>query len=100
MIKKYKFKSKVWLYHSTKCSWYFVNLPEDLSVEIKFLKSGKTKGWGAIRCNAKIGNSLWQTSIFPYAKTKTYILPIKKEIRKEENISENKTLNISLEIDI
>ncbi|MDX1950173.1 MAG: DUF1905 domain-containing protein [Rickettsiales bacterium] len=96
--RKYKFKSKVWLYSSPKSSWHFVSVPEDISAEIKFLNSCIRRGWGAIKCSSKIGKTLWKTSIFPDSKSKTYLLPIKKEVREKENITIDKIVNIVLEI--
>ncbi len=65
----------------------------------KEMQKGKLRrGWGAVYANAKIGKSLWQTSIFPDRHSVTYILPLKKQIRFEENLYDGVEVNISIEI--
>ncbi len=38
--------------------------------------------------------------MFPYAKTQSYILPIKADVRKKENIFVGKMLEIGLAINV
>ena len=97
-LREYNFKSKVWQWHASD-SWYFVSLPKEESKEIKELYSFPRHGFGAIAVIVQIGDTTWETSIFPDSKTGTYILPLKKSIRKLEKISEGDMVEILLEID-
>jgi hypothetical protein len=45
---------------------------------------------------AQIGRTRWQTAMFP--KDERYILPLKANIRKAENLSEGDTVTIHLEV--
>lgn len=102
----FTFKGECWLWHAqNQVSWHFITLPQDKSEEIKFFNEnlhrafiGKKRGWGAVRVEVTIGKTTWQTSIFPYAKTKAYILPIKAEVRKKEKIAVGDSVHVSLKI--
>ena len=85
----FSFSGECWRWQSIATAWYFITLPEDKSEEIKFFSenhNAKRRGWGAVRVQATIGKTTWQTSIFPYSQSKAYILPIKAEVRKKEKI--------------
>ena len=45
-----------------------------------------------------IGNSEWKTAIWFDSKKKTYLLPIKAEIRKKEKIIAGKIIGVKLVI--
>ena len=92
----YNFEAKLWLYKGGKASWHFITVPEKESAQIKFLNEGFTAGWGSIPVNVTIGRTNWKTSIFPDKKTKTYLLPIKAEIRKKEDLKLDDTININI----
>jgi hypothetical protein len=42
-------------------------------------------GWGVIPVRARIGNSDWETSLFP--RDGGYVLPVKDRIRQAERIA-------------
>ncbi len=93
----FNFQAKVWLY-SGKSAWHFISLPKALSAKIKKLFLGLERGWGSLPVRVKIGESEWQTSIFPDKKTKSYLLPLKAGIRKTENIKVADKVKVSIEI--
>jgi hypothetical protein len=74
-------------------------VPEDISTKIKEMQKGKLRrGWGAIYVKAKIGKTEWQTSIFPDRRSATYVLPLKKEVRYEENLYDGEEFQFKIEI--
>jgi Domain of unknown function (DUF1905) len=91
------FTAPCWLY-SGKGAWYFVSLPEDSATEISYfskaLNGGKRIGWGSVRVTVQVGKTVWQTSLFPDSKNKSYVLPIKAAVRKAENIIEGKPVKV------
>ena len=95
----FRMKAKVWQYPGM-AGWHFLSLPKKQSKEIKSIFEGMSRGWGSLPVNITIGKSKWKTSIFPDKKSGTYLLPLKSEIRKKENITEGKTVSFSLEIRI
>jgi len=47
--------------------FFFVNIPEDQSSDIKAISKTATYGWGVIPVTVQIGNTEWTTSLFPKA---------------------------------
>jgi len=103
---KFKFKSKVFIWVSPNSyskdhsgAWRFARVPENISLKIKNLQKGKSRrGWGAVYVKAKIKKSEWTTSIFPDRHYALYLLPLKKEIRYEENLYDGININVTIEI--
>jgi len=92
---KYGFRSTVWKY-SGVAGWHFVSLPETLSKEIREHLKWQEEGWGRIKAAAKIGQSDWETAIWFDTKKNTYLLPVKAEIRKKENLKTGDTKSIEI----
>lgn len=88
---KYEFSAILW----QQC-WYFVSLPEEMSNEIRANLKFQEEGWGRMKAVAKIGHSQWETAIWFDTKRKTYLLPIKAEIRKKENIGIDSEIKVYL----
>jgi hypothetical protein len=99
----FTFTDKCWLWQSTATAWHFITLPKDKSEEIKFFDENmheKRRGWGAVRVLVTIGNTTWETSIFPSSELKAYILPIKAEVRKKEKFAAGDTVTVKLKINV
>jgi hypothetical protein len=63
------------------------------------MQKGKLRrGWGAVYVKAKVKKTEWQTSIFPDKRSNTYVLPLKKEVRFEENLYDGEEFNFSIEV--
>lgn len=78
-------------------AWVFASVPKDISAELRALPTPK-RGFGSIKVIATIGATSWNTSVFPGSATSTYLLPIKKDVRKVENLLVGDNANIQLEI--
>lgn len=94
---KFKLRGKVWLYPG-EAAWYFVTVNKKASREIRGTFGESGRGFGAIRVAVAIGGTRWMTSIFPDSKSRTYLLPIKAQVRKKENIREGTMLSYTLTI--
>ncbi|MGJ8620359.1 MAG: DUF1905 domain-containing protein [Methylophilaceae bacterium] len=97
----FSFRGQCWLWQSESAAWHFIHLPPEKSEEIKFFNenvSVKKRGWGAVRVQVTIGETIWDTSIFPHKESNTYILPIKAEVRKAENIKIGDEITVKLKI--
>ena len=85
-----------------KGSWFFITLPREIADEIKFFhphsKTQKHKGFGSIRVVVRVGASQWKTSLFPYKKSASYLLPIKASIRAAETVHVGDEVAVSLSI--
>jgi len=80
----YTVRAKVWRWKSG--SWHFANLSLKQSAEIRRRFGATARGWGSIRVRIRIGDTEWNTSLFPANKDKTYLFAIKADVRKAEDI--------------
>jgi hypothetical protein len=94
---KITFTAPLWLWNG-KGAWHFVTLPLNESQIIKM--AVPRRGWGSVRVKAKIGGTDWSTSIFPDSKAGAYLLPVKAEVRKRENIAPGDMVEISVSLDL
>ena len=91
---KYEFISSIW--KSPSASWHFASLPESLSKEIRNNHQWEEEGWGRLKIIACINKLNWETAIWFDTKLNTYLLPIKAEIRRKQNIKPKQELSITL----
>lgn len=93
----YVCRGKLWKYAGESGSWHFVTLPEELAREIRSVDAGPHRpGFGSLKVVATIGDSTWETSIFPSAADKSYLLPVKAAVRKAEGLQEGAMLELRL----
>lgn len=98
MPTSFSFRSKVWKYKG-KAGWYFVTLPKQLSKKIRKAHGSSEEGWGRLKTSAHIGKTSWKTAIWYDSKAKSYLLPLKSEIRKKEVVVAGTLLNIKLQLE-
>lgn len=90
---KYSFGGS--LYRSSQQGgWYFVAMPQVLSKEIRKNLHWQEEGWGRMKAKAKILDLEWETAIWYDSKIKTYVLPLKAEIRKKANLEIGQKLDV------
>jgi hypothetical protein len=92
----YSFEAELWLYPGDKAAWHFITLPEDVSHSLRFF-TGTTNGFGSIRVSVKIGESRWDTSVFPDKKSGCFFLPVKAAVRKSERITTGDRVGVELQ---
>ena len=90
---KYEFKARIWQYIG-QGGWHFVSLPNEMAKEIRENLKFEEEGWGRMKATAKIGSIQWETAIWFDTKHKTYLLPLKAEIRKKEKLEAEKDINV------
>lgn len=89
--------SKVWKY-TGPAGWYFVYVDNKASERIKKLSQGKKKvGFGFIPIRATVGDTSWETTLFP-TKEGPYLIALKAAVRKKEGIDEGDQIRLSLSI--
>jgi len=76
--------------------WFFIAIPANHSREIKAISNLVTYGWGVIPVHVRIGKTDFTTSLFP--KDNRYLVPIKANVRKAENLSKGDKVEIRVEI--
>jgi len=98
MDENYQIRAKLWLYPG-KGGWHFITLPKKEAAAIRFLMQDRRNAWGAVHVTAIIGKTTWKTSLFPDKKSGSYLLPIKADIRKRENIALDDIVRVILRLD-
>jgi hypothetical protein len=95
----YEFVATVWVYPGMS-AWHFVTLPVLLSGDLKSRYGKSARGWGSLPVLVTVGKTSWKTSIFPDRKAGAYLLPIKSEIRKKEDIGVKDKIAFTLKLKI
>ncbi len=91
---QYQFTGDVWRWPGL-AAWHFVSVDKDVAVQIREDRAGIPRvGWGAVPVTVVVGTTTWKTSIFPHKKSETFLLPIKAEVRRRENISDGDIISI------
>lgn len=88
-------KGKIWFWRGP-APFYFVTVPAEQSRDLKSISGVVTYGWGMIPVHVQIGRTEWTTSLFP--KDGLYIVPIKADVRKAEDLQEGDEVTIRLEV--
>ena len=82
--------------HDGSASWHFLSVPEPIADDLEAEFGHRAAGFGSLRVEVTIGSSTWQTSLFPDAKRKTYVLPLKKAVRVTEGLAAGTTAAVDL----
>ena len=77
---------------------HFVRVPEDESAEIDEVKTAVTYGWGVIPVEVRMGSTTWSTSLFP--KDGGYLVPLRADARRAENVGLGDVVGLRLTLDV
>lgn len=92
-----EFDADVFRWDARSDAWFFLALPDDLSDDVREIPR-MPRGFGAVRVLARVGGTTWRTSIFPDGGRGAYVLPLKKKVRLDEQISEGDVVTVHLEV--
>jgi hypothetical protein len=90
-----EFTGKIWFWRGP-APWFFVTVPEEQSNNLKAISTIVSYGWGVIPVQVRIGETGFQTSLFP--KDGRYLVPIKTAVRQAENLQEGDSVTVRLEV--
>jgi len=94
-----EFDAELWIWDARKAdSWVFVSLPAGASEEIRELTDGTRRGFGSVRVRVTVGDSTWSTSIFPDSASGRYVLPIKRLVRKAQELEAGDVATVKVEL--
>jgi hypothetical protein len=88
-----EFSGEIW-YWRGPAPFYFVTVPERESRALQAVSPAVSYGWGMIPVAARIGDTEWETSLFP--KDGGYVVPVKTTVRKAERIDEGDIVTVRL----
>jgi hypothetical protein len=97
----FEVKAKAWRWRPAKpsaASWHFLTIEGQTAAEIRYAALGRAGGFGSIRVTAIIGDTRWQTSLFPHRETGGLLLPLKAEVRRREGIEAGHEVIVRLEV--
>jgi Na+-transporting NADH:ubiquinone oxidoreductase subunit NqrF len=93
------FDAELWIWDARRHEmWTFVSVPADHAEEIRDLAAVLPRGFGSVRVQARIGTSIWKTSIFPAGDQGAYVLPVKKAIRKAQSLNPGDKTTVAIEL--
>ncbi|MFA5885921.1 MAG: DUF1905 domain-containing protein [Acidimicrobiia bacterium] len=93
----YEFDASLWR-HDGDAAWFFVTLPFAVADDIEERYGRAAAGFGSVRVRVRVGRTEWSTSLFPDAKRKSYLLPVKKAVRRAENLDDGSPVHIEIEV--
>ncbi|MDX1447925.1 MAG: DUF1905 domain-containing protein [Acidimicrobiia bacterium] len=93
----YEFTGRLWLYPG-EAGWHFVTLPAHIADQIDEAV-GDRAGFGAIPVRVTIGATTWSTSLFPDKAAASFVLPIKKQVRRDEHLEVGSSVRVRLRHD-
>jgi hypothetical protein len=94
---RFVFTAELYQWQAAEATWVFVSLPLEDAEEIREEVPNR-RGFGSIRVAVQLGNTRWKTSIFPDSKAGTFVLPVKKDVRKAEGLDVGDEAEFDLEI--
>jgi hypothetical protein len=93
------FDADLWVWDARRSeTWTFVSLPADAAEEIRDVCGGSRRGFGSLRVRATVGTTTWATSIFPSSEGATFVLPVKRAVRKAEALDVGDTATVTIEL--
>jgi Domain of unknown function (DUF1905) len=96
----------LWIWTSDKApaSWHFLTIDGEAGEAIhalalmRRLENGRRRGWGSMKVSAKIGDTSWETSIFPANDVHGWLLPVKAAVRKAEGLIAGDTAEVTIRL--
>ncbi len=76
--------------------FHFITVPEAESLALRGVSALVSYGWGMIPVGVRIGDSRWDTALFP--KDGRYVVPIKDAIRHAERLADGDIVSVRLTV--
>lgn len=89
---------KVFLYPGEVANWHFVPVAKAVGQEIKEKYGKFARGFGSLPVTVTSGKTTWKTSIFPDKYSGSYILPLKAQVRKKEQIEAGEKVTYTVQL--
>jgi hypothetical protein len=92
----------IWSTDKAPASWHFLTLDGEVAEAIhalalmRRLEFGRKRGWGSIKVRATVGDTSWDTSIFPAKDLGGWLLPVKATVRKAEGLVAGDVVEVSV----
>jgi hypothetical protein len=90
-----EFTGDVWYWRGPS-PYHFVTVPAEESEHLKDVCSDVSYGWGMIPVRVRVGDSEWETSLYP--KNGRYVVPVKDAVRRAEGIEPGEVVTVGLTV--
>ena len=90
-----EFAGELWYWRGPS-PYHFITVPEEVCVRLRDVSPMVSYGWGMIPVRARIGGTVWETSMFP--KDGGYVLPVKDAVRNAEGLAAGDTATVELAV--
>lgn len=77
--------------------WYFLTLSPD-AAEVVRERPRPARGFGSVRVRATVGGTTWDTSVFPDSGSGSYVLPVKRAVRRAEGLDDGDPVEVALDV--
>lgn len=91
-----EFSAELWR-HDGDAAWHFVTLPVEVAEQVRE-EAGEPRGFGSVRVEVTVGGSTWRTSVFPDTKKGSFVLPVKAEVRRREDLLAGDVVEVGLTV--
>ncbi|MCB0906614.1 MAG: DUF1905 domain-containing protein [Nocardioidaceae bacterium] len=92
----WSFDAELWRAEASD-AWVFVTVPPDLSDDIR-IAGGPPVGFGSVRVRARLGSTMWSTSVFPDKRSGCFVLPVKRAVRRAEGLDDGDVGAFEIEV--
>jgi hypothetical protein len=90
---EFEFTGRIFVWRGP-APYYYVALPGEDSADLKEASALLTYGWGVIPVQVRIGDTEWETSLFP--KDGRYLVPLKDRVRRAEGLDEGDEITVRM----
>jgi Domain of unknown function (DUF1905) len=90
-----KFSGEIW-YWRGPAPFHFITVPDEECGELEAAAAFVSYGWGMIPATARIGETVWRTSLFP--RDGGYVVPVKDLVRRAEAIDLGDQVTVALTV--
>jgi hypothetical protein len=92
-----EFTGEVWFWRGP-APHHFLSVPGELCGGIGDASALVSYGWGMVPVTVRLGSSRWATSLWP--KNGGYLVPLRQDVRRREQVDLGDTVSVGLTIDV
>ena len=91
-----EFTGEIWHWRGPS-PYHFVTVPDEHCQALEDVAAMVSYGWGMIPVGVEVGATRWTTSLFP--KDGAYVVPLRAEVRRAEDLDVGDTVTLRLSVD-
>jgi hypothetical protein len=92
-VTAHRFQAILWMYDGD-APWHFVTVPAEVADDIA--AAAEPKAFGSVPVRVRIGETSWETSLFPDKQRGSYVLPVKRSVREAESLADGDAVTVEL----